>query len=257
VVAAVILPATARAEVPGLADSKLLTAPARQRVYEEVLRRALAYSVVIIPAAEVDIRGLHVSNLCGMRRALAALDPRPDYALSDGFPVDGLGLPALAVWKGDQVAGCVAAASVIAKVTRDQIMVELDRDYPGYGFAEHKGYVTAEHAAALHRNGPCPQHRLSYANVENANLSYATMQAGDADTIFGAAGREAGVRLRRALGSARRRWRSTVSVASIAAVAGGGLPDVRECLVEPAANDVTDGTGVVWAKGGRRFADEY
>ena len=113
------------------------------------MARALAYAVVIIPAEEVDVRGLHVCNLAGMRRALAALSPSPDYVLTDGFGVDGLGVPGLAVWKGDQVAACVAAASVVAKVTRDRIMVELDDEYPGYGFAEHKGYVTDEHSAAL------------------------------------------------------------------------------------------------------------
>jgi ribonuclease HII len=79
--------------------------------------------------------------------------------------VDGLGTPGLAVWKGDQVAACVAAASVVAKVTRDRIMCELGEQHPEYGFAEHKGYATPEHSEALHRHGPCPEHRFSYANV--------------------------------------------------------------------------------------------
>jgi ribonuclease HII len=82
--------------------------------------------------------------------------------------VDGLGVPGLAVWKGDLVAACVAAASVVAKVTRDRIMCELDLDHPGYGFAEHKGYVTPEHSAALDLHGPCRQHRFSYVNVAAA-----------------------------------------------------------------------------------------
>ena len=165
VVAAAILPDGKRGEVPGLADSKLLTPAARERVYAEVMARALATSVVIIPSTEVDTRGLHVCNLAGMRRALASLSVRPDYVLTDGFPVDGLGVPGLAVWKGDQVAACVAAASVVAKVTRDRIMVELDQEFPVYGFAEHKGYATPEHSAALGEHGACPQHRFSYANV--------------------------------------------------------------------------------------------
>src|SRR4051794_16590663 len=139
VVAAAVLPATRRGEVPGLADSKLLTPLARERVYGEGVARALAYAVVVIPAEEVDRRGLHVCNLAGMRRAFAALTVRPDYALTDGFAVTGLGVPGLGVWKGDRVAACVAAASVLAKVTRDRIMVELDQEFPGYGFAEHKG----------------------------------------------------------------------------------------------------------------------
>jgi len=121
--------------------------------------------VVIVPPAEVDARGLHVCNLAAMRRALASLTTRPEYVLTDGFPVDGLGAPGLAVWKGDRVAACVAAASVLAKVTRDRLMVELDGKFPDYGFAVHKGYITDEHSAALTRHGPCTEHRFSYVNV--------------------------------------------------------------------------------------------
>jgi ribonuclease HII len=165
VAAAAILPEGKRGEVPGLADSKLLTPAARERVYHEVVERALAWSVMIIPATEVDARGLHVCNLAAMRRALASLDTPPEYVLTDGFPVDGLGVPGLAVWKGDRVAACVAAASVLAKVTRDRIMVDLHDTFPDYGFAVHKGYITDEHSAALRRHGPCAEHRFSYVNV--------------------------------------------------------------------------------------------
>jgi ribonuclease HII len=168
VVAAAILPRGKRGEVPGLADSKLLTPAARDRVYTQVVARAAAYSVVVIPSTEVDSRGLHVCNVAGMRRALASLTVRPDYVLTDGFGVDGLSAPGLAVWKGDQVAACVAAASVLAKVTRDRIMVELDEEFPEYGFAEHKGYATPEHSEAMRRHGPCAQHRFSYVNVAAA-----------------------------------------------------------------------------------------
>ncbi|MBO4206318.1 ribonuclease HII [Micromonospora echinofusca] len=165
VAAAAILPEGRRGEIAELADSKLLTPAARERVYQAVCERALAYAVVVVPAVEVDTRGLHVSNLAAMRRALASLATRPEYVLTDGFGVDGLDVPGLAVWKGDQVAACVAAASVLAKVTRDRLMVELDGRFPEYGFAEHKGYVTAEHTSALRAHGPCPEHRFSYANV--------------------------------------------------------------------------------------------
>lgn len=168
VAAAVLLPEGRRGEIEGLADSKLLTPAARERIYAEVVTRALAYSVVVIPPDEVDIRGLHVCNLAAMRRALASLSVRPEYVLTDGFPVDGLGVPGLAVWKGDQVAACVAAASVLAKVSRDRIMVELHDSFPDYGFAEHKGYATPEHSAALDRYGPCIEHRFSYVNVAAA-----------------------------------------------------------------------------------------
>jgi ribonuclease HII len=165
VAGAVILPEGRRGEIDGLNDSKLLTPQARERIYAEVVSRALAWTAVIIPPDEVDGRGLHVCNLAALRRALAGLAVRPSYVLTDGFPVDGLASPGLAVWKGDQVAACVAAASVVAKVTRDRIMRELHEVHPQYGFAEHKGYVTPEHSEALHRHGPCPEHRFSYANV--------------------------------------------------------------------------------------------
>jgi ribonuclease HII len=165
VAAAVILPEGRRGEIDGLTDSKLLTPLARERIYQEVVRVARAWTAVLIPPGEVDSRGLHVCNVAALRRALAGLAVRPAYVLTDGFPVDGLGTPGLAVWKGDQVAACVAAASVIAKVTRDRIMRELDGTHPGYGFAEHKGYCTPEHTEALQRYGPCSEHRFSYVNV--------------------------------------------------------------------------------------------
>jgi ribonuclease HII len=169
VAGAVILPEGRRGEIDELADSKLLTPAARERVYDEVVKRALTWSVVIVPPAEVDARGLHVCNLAAMRRALASLTTTPDYVLTDGFPVDGLGAPGLAVWKGDRVAACVAAASVLAKVTRDRLMVELDGRFPDYGFAVHKGYITDEHSAALSTHGPCVEHRFSYVNVATAS----------------------------------------------------------------------------------------
>jgi ribonuclease HII len=100
-----------------------------------------------------------------MRRALARLELTPGYVLTDGFPVAGLGVPGLAMWKGDRVAACIAAASVIAKVTRDRIMTELHERWPCYDFASHKGYVTPEHQEALNRHGPSPVHRRSYVNV--------------------------------------------------------------------------------------------
>src|SRR6202034_3795778 len=98
-------------------------------------------------------------------RALAGLSSKPGYVLTDGFPVRGMGVPALAMWKGDQVAACVAAASIIAKVTRDRIMSELHADHPSYGFARHKGYSTPSHMRALAEHGPCAEHRKSFVNV--------------------------------------------------------------------------------------------
>lgn len=165
VVGAAVLPEGRRGQVPGLADSKLLTPVARERAYGEVVQRAEAWSVIIVEPGDVDAVGLHKSNIEAMRRALARLPVTPGYVLTDGFPVGGLGIPGLAMWKGDQVAACIAAASVIAKVTRDRIMAELHKQWPKYGFDAHKGYVTSEHQDALARYGPCPVHRRSYANV--------------------------------------------------------------------------------------------
>jgi ribonuclease HII len=168
VIAACVLAEGRRGQVRDLADSKLLSPATRERVYRDVTKRALTYRVVVIPAPEVDRLGLHVANVLGMRQAVAGLSVRPSYVLTDGFPVPGLGVPGLAMWKGDQVAASVAAASVLAKVTRDRLMCELSERFPAYDFAAHKGYVTPEHAAALVANGPCEEHRFSYVNVARA-----------------------------------------------------------------------------------------
>ncbi|WP_131738011.1 ribonuclease HII [Actinomadura roseirufa] len=166
VVGAVILQGAKR--IDGLTDSKLLTPARREELYAEITTCARAWSAVIIPCHDIDRIGLHRCNITGMRRALAALDERPAYVLSDGFPVPGLGVPALSMIKGDQAAACVAAASIVAKVTRDRIMVDLHDRYPAYGFDVHKGYVTRAHGTALAEHGPCPEHRFSYVNVGRA-----------------------------------------------------------------------------------------
>jgi ribonuclease HII len=165
VVAAVVFDPRRRYALGTIADSKALTPAAREEAYAEVTRTALDWHLVIIPAAEIDARGLHVCNIAGMRRAFAGLACRPGYVLTDGFPVRGLGVPALAMWKGDEVAACVAAASIVAKVTRDRIMTGLAGQYPAYGFDQHKGYSTRSHMRALSEHGPCPEHRASFANV--------------------------------------------------------------------------------------------
>jgi ribonuclease HII len=176
VVAAVTLRGSRVAGLTELADSKALTAQARNRAFEQVMRAALDWSAVIIPAAEIDRLGLHVCNVAGMRRALARLSAKPGYVLTDGFPVRGLAAPALAMWKGDQVAACVAAASVVAKVTRDALMCELGDEYPEYGFSRHKGYSTRSHMKALADHGPCREHRRSFVNVRGSVL--AAVEAG-------------------------------------------------------------------------------
>lgn len=168
VAAAAILPEGKAGLVPGLADSKLLTAKARERCYDQVVKRALAWSVVVVEPGECDRLGMHVANIEALRRALARLDVRPQYVLTDGFPVDGLGVPGLAMWKGDRVAACISAASVIAKVTRDRLMMQQHELWPDYDFATHKGYITAEHTEALTEHGPCPIHRMRFVNVRRA-----------------------------------------------------------------------------------------
>jgi ribonuclease HII len=184
VVAACILPPGRRGRIDGLDDSKLLTAAVRERLYDEIMGRAVAYSVVIVAASEIDAYGLHVANLAGMRRALGTLRPEARYALTDGFPVPGVGVPATAVWKGDATVACIAAASILAKVTRDAIMTDLHEHWPDYDFAQHKGYVTPGHAEALTRLGPCPEHRRRYINVRRAmrdGVAVSDNEAMDAD----------------------------------------------------------------------------
>lgn len=168
VAGAAILPAGRSGIVPGLADSKLLTPRARERCYDQVVRRALSWAVVVVSHEECDRLGMHVANIEALRRAVALLDVAPAYVLTDGFPVDGLGTPGLAVWKGDRVAACIAAASVLAKVTRDRLMVDLDARWPAYDFKTHKGYITETHAAALEQHGPSPVHRMRFVNVRRA-----------------------------------------------------------------------------------------
>ncbi|GAA4619445.1 ribonuclease HII [Saccharopolyspora hordei] len=166
VVAACVLKPGDGRRFEGLTDSKALSEDERERLFDRITARALSWSTVVIPAEEVDALGIHVANLEGMRRAVARLSEHPGYVLTDGFRVQGLATPSVAVVKGDMVAACVAAASVLAKVTRDRLMSEeLHRAFPVYGFDVHKGYCTPMHSARLTEHGPCEEHRWSYANV--------------------------------------------------------------------------------------------
>lgn len=172
VAAAVILNPVVR--IAGLNDSKLLSATARQQLFTQIMQRAVAVAWARVEAQECDVLGMHQADLQGLRRAVARLDVAPNFVLTDGFAVDGLGAPGLAVWKGDQVAACVSAASVIAKVTRDRIMADYDAIYPAYGFKVHKGYCTATHQKALDEVGPCPQHRWCFDNVARSGAVHGT-----------------------------------------------------------------------------------
>jgi len=165
VIASVVLNDPFAAELAVVRDSKEISESKRDAIFDLIHSFAASVSVVIVPAAEVDSRGVHAANLDGMRRAVQGLSIEPAYVLTDGYAIEGLGVPNLAVWKGDQVVVSISAASVIAKVTRDRIMRELDEEFPQYGFAGHKGYITAAHTKALNEHGPCAEHRTSFANV--------------------------------------------------------------------------------------------
>lgn len=168
VAAAVILSDRPARRIEGLRDSKLLTPAAREQLLEQIMAKAEGVAWVAVEPGECDALGMQEADLQGLRRALLRLAPGPAFALTDGFPVAGLGFPGLAVWKGDQVAACVAAASIVAKVTRDRIMCEFAEHFPGYGFEVHKGYCTPDHQAALEQLGPCSIHRMRWDNVRRA-----------------------------------------------------------------------------------------
>ena len=165
VIAAVILKDSSSDSLARVRDSKELSEKVREELFPIVKAESLAYSIIEIWPDELDSIGLHKSNLEGMRRAVSSLTVAPDYVLTDGYAIEGIDVPSLAVWKGDQVALSISAASILAKVHRDRIMVELDAKYPGYGLAGHKGYITASHTAALEKLGVTDIHRKSFANI--------------------------------------------------------------------------------------------
>jgi len=173
VVAAVVLPRDRR--IDGIADSKVLDAECREAVFEEIVRKA-AVATVAVGSRRIDAMNIRAATLWGMARAVAALPVAPTVALVDGRDVPpGLAVRARALVGGDGRSSAVAAASIVAKVTRDRLMTRLASVYPGYGFERHKGYATPEHRAALAALGPCPQHRFSFAPVREA--SQITVQA--------------------------------------------------------------------------------
>ena len=165
VVAAVILKDPFAPELSEVRDSKELSEALREKLFDVVIEQALSYSIIEISVEEIDSFGLHKSNLEGMRRAINSLEVVPEYVLTDGYAIEGLAIPNLAVWKGDQVAVSISAASILAKVYRDREMVKLDSKYPEYGFAKHKGYITAAHTKALGELGVTDIHRKSFANI--------------------------------------------------------------------------------------------
>jgi len=165
VIAAIILKDRTSKELARVRDSKVLSAKVRDELFDVIHHEALSCSIIEISPQEIDAMGLHKSNLEGMRRAVESLTLTPEYVLTDGYAIEGLTIPNVGIWKGDQVAISISAASIIAKVHRDRVMVDYDAQYPGYGFAQHKGYITAAHTLALKNMGPCIIHRRSFANI--------------------------------------------------------------------------------------------
>ena len=160
VAAACILPAGC--EIPGLNDSKKLTPKQRDRLFDTVREVAVAYAIGMASPEEIDELNILNATMLAMRRAIEGLPVKADFALIDGNCARGIELPHMTVISGDALSVSISAASILAKVTRDRICLENDRDYPEYGFAKHKGYGTKEHMDALRRLGPCPLHRRSF-----------------------------------------------------------------------------------------------
>lgn len=171
-IAACVLPPEPLRPLEGLTDSKRLTARRREALFGPIMELSLAHAIVHISAGEIDHRGIQAANLDGARRAVAQLGVRPGYVLVDGFRIPGMPVAQLPVIGGDAAARCIAAASVLAKVSRDRLITEMDEVYPGYGLAGHKGYGTKVHMDAVRRHGATPEHRYSYANVKEAHEVY-------------------------------------------------------------------------------------
>lgn len=171
-IAACILPERIVGELDTLTDSKKLTPRQREKLFPIIKDKAVDWSVVHIGAGDIDKRGIQHANTSGMRRAIARLERRPGYVLSDALFIPGLTQPHLPIIGGDAAARCIAAASVLAKVSRDRLMRNLDERFPGYGLAGHKGYGTKAHEAAIAALGASPEHRMSYSNVQRAHAHF-------------------------------------------------------------------------------------
>ena len=164
-VAAVILPRGLF--LPRLNDSKKLSAKAREELYDEIQEKAIAVSSVLVDAKTIDRINIYQATMNGMYEAIFGLDPQPKKVLIDAVHLEKLPMPEESIIKGDAKSASIAAASIVAKVTRDRLMMEYDKAFPQYGFAQHKGYGTAEHIAALRQYGPCPIHRQSFEPIRS------------------------------------------------------------------------------------------
>ena len=158
--AAVILPANV--EISGLNDSKKLSDKKRRELYPVIKEKAIAYGIGLADEKEIDEVNILQATYLAMERAIAQLDIRPDFALIDGNRAKDFGIPLKTVIHGDSLSASIAAASVLAKVTRDDLMIELSKQYPQYGFEIHKGYGTKAHYEAILAHGPSPVHRMTF-----------------------------------------------------------------------------------------------
>jgi ribonuclease HII len=162
VVAAVVLPKDVK--ITGINDSKKLTAKKRDILYEEIIKIAVSYKIKIFDSDEVDNLNVYQASKLGMIECIKKIDVPVDYILTDAIPLD-IGIDCLSLIKGDSLSASIAAASILAKVTRDRYMIEVAQQYPDYGFEKHKGYVTKYHLKMLDKYGPCPIHRKSFEPV--------------------------------------------------------------------------------------------
>ena len=164
-VAAVILPIGLY--IPKINDSKKISAKVRESIYELLLQEAIAIERSIVDEKTIDRINIYQATINGMYNAILSLKPKPQQVLIDAVPLERLDIPSLSLIKGDAISASIAAASIVAKVERDHMMDEYDKMYPEYGFAQHKGYGTAQHVAALKKYGPCPIHRRSFEPVKS------------------------------------------------------------------------------------------
>jgi ribonuclease HII len=158
--------------IDGMRDSKLLTAAARERLAADIRSHSLAWCIASADVVEIDTLNILQATLLAMRRAVEGLGVAPSEALVDGNRCPALNCRARAIVKGDRDVAVISAASILAKTARDALLIELDRSFPGYGFARNKGYGTPEHLAALEQLGPCDVHRRSFAPVAQSALGF-------------------------------------------------------------------------------------
>ena len=179
VIASCILPVSYR--IPGLNDSKQLSKKKREELYVEILKHAVSYKIIFVSAEEIDRSNIYSVTKEAMKEAITSLSVKPEYALIDFMPINGIDIPTKSITHGDALSASIAAASILAKVTRDEYMAKMDIKYPNYGFKHNMGYATKMHMESLEKYGPCPIHRKTFYPVskyfsETEQLSFDLFQ---------------------------------------------------------------------------------